>query len=294
MTTDQHADRAADAMPTGNVIPGPPAEASVNRNKALAVLLRLTEAASAAVTHGGLRGTVRAHLILAVDQAWEILDPTRGAGHDRPADTSAARLAAAAVPDGHRPPSLIEQRTARHLAAAGLDPAAWQAAGLDPARWAPSPWLDADMRRIATTHRAVEYDVHEIDTERAAIITAAVRAGLTPVPSDSVPPRSYRGCAPPAPDEVVLVHPPTLGDEAQTIRWVGLPDAPTGAPPPDGADEAEPEVAPDTVEAVEAALDAIRPVLTLLHAGGKALGRTPNPDPHAVRLLAEIRDGATR
>lgn len=83
--------------------------------------------------------------------------------------------------------------------------AAWR--GIDPGRPATpdpaapvevSPAIELDMKRIAALHPAVEYDPHDRPEEVAAVLAAAKAAGLVPVPSDTITPRTYRGAALPA------------------------------------------------------------------------------------------------
>lgn len=70
----------------------------------------------------------------------------------------------------------------------------------------PGPHLINAMRRIAETYRGVEYDAEDRPEEVAAIRVAARMAGLIPVPSTTITPRSFRGCVPPMPPLEVAQH----------------------------------------------------------------------------------------
>lgn len=63
----------------------------------------------------------------------------------------------------------------------------------------PSPQLVESMRAIAASYRGVEYDMHDRPGEVAAVIAAARAVGLVPVPSETITPRTFRGCTPPPP-----------------------------------------------------------------------------------------------
>lgn len=60
-----------------------------------------------------------------------------------------------------------------------------------------NPGLLADMQVIAQQFRGLAYDPDDRPEEVAAVIAAAKAAGLVPVPSRDITPRSYRGCTPP-------------------------------------------------------------------------------------------------
>ena len=99
-----------------------------------------------------------------------------------------------------------------------------------------SPPMARLMARIRTTHQAVIYDAHDRHTD---MIEAAARAaGLVPVPSTTVQPRTIRGC--PLPPGVT---PPAL------------------------------DPGPAVESALAALMDAARPILASVHAGGRAAGR---------------------
>jgi hypothetical protein len=92
------------------------------------------------------------------------------------------------------------------------------------------------MAGIARGHSAVTYDAND---RYAAMIEAAARqAGLVPVPSDTIQPRTIRGCQ---------------------------------LPP--GVEPAALQSGPAVEAALTALVDAARPILTSLHAGGRAAGR---------------------
>ena len=99
----------------------------------------------------------------------------------------------------------------------------------------PSPGLVASMRRIAAEFRGVEYDAADRPTEQLAVRRAAYAAGLVPVPSTTITPRSYRGCTPPAPaaPRLQLAGVDDLTDVASSMDAAGdvTPEQPNVRPP---------------------------------------------------------------
>lgn len=138
----------------------------------------------------------------------------------------------------------------------------------------PSPGLAGTMAGIAKLYRAVEYDAGDRPAERAAVIVAATRAGLVPVPSDTITPRTIRGCTLPAaqPSVADLLKlggaRPTAEVRAELMAGFGLsPQAAAELAVGDGTLTSAGDIA------VEAALDAIRPILVSLFNGGRTIGR---------------------
>lgn len=69
----------------------------------------------------------------------------------------------------------------------------------------PNDALTRDMSRVAAGFTGVAYDPYDRPVEILALRRAALRAGLTPFPSeDLAPPRGYRGATPPAPPKAKL------------------------------------------------------------------------------------------
>lgn len=129
----------------------------------------------------------------AVDGAWSILRPG-----DRPEPFVAADVTAPvthALNQAAPPPADVAGDPDAYVAM----PTPVDIAPVDEPDVEPSPAVVADMRRIAAGFRGVEYDSLDRPDEVAAVVKAARMAGLIPVPSTTITPRSYRGCTPPPP-----------------------------------------------------------------------------------------------
>jgi hypothetical protein len=118
-----------------------------------------------------------------------------------------------------------------------------------------NPSTLAAMKRIAEMWPAVEYDAEDRPEEVAGVVAAARAAGLVPVPSETISPRTFRGCALPAA--------PSTAE-----RWA-LDPAAAGAGLRIDADAACDAAVQSALVAVD---EALRPLLASLWRGGLTVG----------------------